>query len=104
MAMHDWNHNGKEDAFDDFMDYQMMNGSDNESDSSSHYSRGGRSSGISTFGAILYTLSGLFWQAFIYTIFDIEVDNVPALVLLILWVVFSFLTAIVVETIKAIRP
>lgn len=86
MAMNDWNQNGKSDAFDHYVDYKL-----------SGRSNGG---GMSTFGAILCVIAGLVEQSIIYTALDIEVDDVPAIVIVILWIVFSVLTGFVVEMVK----
>lgn len=93
MAINDWNQNGKSDAFDHYVDYKLSGGSNGSS---------GRSSGggMSTFGAILCVIAGLVEQAVIYTAFDIEVDDVPAIVILILWIVFSSLTGFIVGIVK----
>ncbi len=54
---------------------------------------------MSTFGAIVCVIGGLILQAILYTALNIEVDNVPILVILILWVVFSGIVAVVVDKI-----
>lgn len=93
MAMNDWNHNGKNDAFDYYVDYKLSGGSNG----SSGRSAGG---GISTFGAILCVIAGLVEQSIIYTALGIEVDDVPTIVIVILWIMFSSITAAVVSSIK----
>ena len=93
MAMNDWNQNGKSDAFDHYVDYKLSGGNNESS---------GRSSGggMSTFGAILCVIAGLVEQSVIYTALDIEVDDVPGIIIVILWVVFSVVTAMIVSARK----
>lgn len=95
MAMHDWNGNGK-DHIDDFIEYQVYN---DVSGKNNGYSSRPSGNGMSTFGAIVSVVGGLFWQAALYTTLGIEVDDVPMLVILILWVVFSMITAAIVNKI-----
>lgn len=58
MAFYDWDHDGKKDSSDDFIEYQIYR----ESTNNNNYtpSSGG---GISTFGAIVATVGGLFLAA-----------------------------------------
>ena len=97
MAMYDWNQNGKSDITDNYMEYQIYKKVSGGVDKPSCTPN--RSSGMSTFGAILCVIGGLILQALLYTVLDIEVDNVPTLVILILWVVFSGIVAVVVDKI-----
>lgn len=58
MAFYDWNHDGKKDVADDYIEYQIYK----ESTSNTNYSgNGGR--GISNFGAGVATVGGLFLGA-----------------------------------------
>ena len=95
MAMYDWNHNGKSDITDNYIEYQVYKNVTEGDHEPVHTPS--RSKGMSTFGAILCVIGGLILQALFYTLLDIEVDNVPALVILILWVVFSGVVAVVVD-------
>lgn len=97
MAMYDWNHNGKNDRMDNYIEYQVYKKVSGEMDKPSYTSS--RSSGMSTFGAIVSVIGGLILQALLYTVLDIEVDNVPILVILILWVIFSGIVAVAVDKI-----
>ena len=54
---------------------------------------------MSTFGAIISVIAGLVLQAALYTELGIDVDDVPVLVIIILWVVFSAIVAVVVDKI-----
>ena len=54
---------------------------------------------MSTFGAIISVIAGLVLQAVLYTVLGIEVDDVPVLIIIILWVVFSAIAAVVVDRI-----
>lgn len=58
MAFYDWNRDGKKDFIDDFIEYQIYK----ESTGNNNYTpRSG--GGISTFGAIVATIGGLFLVA-----------------------------------------
>lgn len=54
---------------------------------------------MSTFGAIVSVIAGLFLQSALYVTLGIDVDDVPVLVIIILWVVFSAIAAVVVDKI-----
>lgn len=91
MALHDWNHNGKDDMMDDYIEYSIYQETMNKKDSSQHsYSSGG----CSRFTAFLIAISGLVIQALLYTILGIDVDNVPALIIWFLWFFFDGLVAV----------
>lgn len=58
MAIHDWNHDGKKDWQDNYIEYQMYKSSTGKDNEPSYtHSRG---SGMSTFGAIISVIAGLF--------------------------------------------
>ena len=44
-------------------------------------------------------IAGLFIQSALYVSLGIDVDDVPVLVIIILWVVFSSITAVLVDKI-----
>ena len=96
MAMYDWNHNGKNDPVDDYLEYQIYHNCKSDNDRPHHTQISG---GISTFGAVFSMICGIVLQAFIYTVFGIDVKDVPVVILLILWVFLSALAAVVVEKI-----
>ena len=96
MAMYDWNHNGKNDPVDDYLEYQIYHNCKSDNDRPHHTQSSG---GISTFGAVFSMICGMVLQAFIYTVFGIDVKDVPVVILLILWVFLSALAAVVVEKI-----
>ena len=97
MVMHDWNHDGKKDMVDNFMEYQIYKDVTGQKDETSYTPS--RGSGMSTFGAIVSVLAGLFLQSALYVTLGIDVDDVPVLVIIILWVVFSAIAAVVVDKI-----
>lgn len=80
MAFYDWNHDGENDYKDEFIEYQNFN----ESDKDSNYipRRGG---GISTLGAIVATVGGLFLASFIVVLFGGGEDT-PVLLTIIVWI------------------
>lgn len=83
MAFYDWNHDGKKDFTDDFIEYQNYKQSTNNSNNTSH---GG--GGISTIGAIVATIGGLFLAAAIVALFG-GGEKTPVLIIIILWAVCS---------------
>lgn len=97
MAIHDWNHDGKKDMVDNFIEYQIYKDVTGQKDEQSYTSS--RGNGMSTFGAIISVIAGLFLQAALYVTLGIDVDDVPVLVSIVLWVVFSAIAAVVVEKI-----
>ena len=58
MAFFDWNHDGKKDFTDDFIEYQVYKNTTNKQN---YTPRSG--GGISTFGAIVATIGGLLLAA-----------------------------------------
>lgn len=97
MAMYDWNHNGKKDMADNFIEYQIYKDVTGQDGELSYTPR--RGGGMSTFGAIICVIAGLFIQSALYASLGIDVDDVPVLVIIILWFVFSSITAVLVEKI-----
>ena len=97
MATHDWNHDGRNDMMDNYMEYQIYKDVTGQNDEPSYTPSKGH--GMSTFGAIISVIAGLVLQAALYTGLGIEVDDVPVFVIIILWVVFSAIAAVVVDKI-----
>ena len=60
----------------------------------------GSGNGMSTFGAIMCTIGSLFGVALIFTVLDVDVENVPAFVIVILWIVIASVIAGVVSAFK----
>ena len=83
MAFRDWNHDGRKDFADDYIEDQIYK----KSISNSNYtSRSG--GGISTFGAIVATIGGLFLAAAIVALLGGGEDT-PVLITIILWIACS---------------
>ena len=97
MATHDWNHDGRNDMMDNYIEYQIYKDVTGQNDEPSYTPS--RGNGMSTFGAIISVIAGLVLQAALYTGLGIEVDAVPVFVIIILWVVFSAIAAVVVDRI-----
>ena len=97
MAMYDWNHNGKNDIAASFIEYLISKDVTGQKDEPSYTPS--RGNGMSTFGAIVSVIAGLFLQAALYVALGIDVDDVPVFVIIILWAVFSAIAAVVVEKI-----
>ncbi len=102
MAMYDWNHNGKNDMADDFMEYQIYKDVMGQDDESSYTPRRSSSGGgTSTFGAIISVIAGFIMQVILYMILGIDVENVPVIVIIILWAVFTAIAAVVIEGLES---
>ena len=56
--------------------------------------------GMSTLGAIMCTIGSLFGVALIFTALDVDVENVPAFVIVILWIIVASVIAGVVSVFK----
>lgn len=78
MAFIDWNNDGKKDIADDFIEYQIYR----QSTKNNNYTP---SRGISTFGAIVATIGGLFLAAAIIALLGGGEDT-PVILTIILWI------------------
>ena len=97
MAMYDWNHDGKKDWQDNFIEYQIYKNTTGKKDKSSYTP--GSGNGMSTLGAIVSVVGGFVLQALLYMVLEIDVDDVPGFVILIFWVLFSVMIAVIVDKI-----
>lgn len=89
MAIRDWNHDGKKDWQDNMIEYQIYK---NSQKNNSNFVP---SNGISTFGAILCTVGGLFLAAIILALLAGDnIDNVPVIVTIILWIICGSVLAV----------
>ena len=103
MSLNDWNHDGKKDGFDNFIEYQIYKDtSENITDTfNSHTGRDDSHKQVmSTIGALLCIFSGLFWQALLFTMLKVDVEVIPALLIIVLWIVFSTITMRIVYSIR----
>ena len=83
MAMYDWNRNEKKDMADNFIEHQIYKDVTGQNEESS-YTPSSRN-GMFTFGVIISVIAGLVLQSVLYTTLGIDVDDVPVLVIIILW-------------------
>lgn len=81
---------------DNYIEYQIYNDVTGQNEKSTHSSNSG---GISTFGAIVSMFAGLFLQSVLYSALGVEVDDVPVLILIVLWIVISFGVACIFDKI-----
>ena len=95
MATHDGNHEGKKDMMDNYIEYQIYKDVTGQNDEPSYTP----SRGTGGFGAIVSVIAGLVLQSVLYVTLGIDVDDVPVIIILILWAVFSTITAMVVDKI-----
>ena len=82
---------------DNFIEYQIYMDVTGEKDKPSYTPS--KRNGMSTFGAIVSVIAGLVLQAALYVALGIDVEDVPVLVIIILWAVFSAIAAVVVDKI-----
>lgn len=83
MAFYDWNQDGKKDLMDDYIEYNIYEQVTGENTNNGYTPRG---NGISTFGAIVATIGGLFLAAAILALLGGGEDT-PMVVTIILWIV-----------------
>lgn len=68
-------------------------------DSNYSFSRGS-GGGMSTLGAIMCTIGSLLGVALIFTALDVDVENVPAFVIVILWIIVASVIGGIVSVFK----
>lgn len=105
MALHDWNNDGKRDFRDDFIQYKIYNdsmkSSNNDDSNKIHHSNNIKKSGISSLGSILSIVLGLIFTAVLFTVLDVDIDNVPVLVICFIWLINSSIVAFLATIIGA---
>ena len=84
MALYDWNGDGKKDFTDDFIEYHIFKQSTSRDSSNNYIPRSG--GGISTFGAIVAVVGGLFLAAAIVALFG-GGEKTPVFITIVLWIV-----------------
>ena len=84
MAFYDWNGDGKKNFTDDFIEYQVYKQSTSKNTNNDYTPRSG--GGISTFGAIVATVGGLFLAAAIVALLGGGEDT-PVLITIVLWII-----------------
>ena len=84
MSLYDWNSDGKKNVTDDFIEYQIYKQSTSKNSNNNYTPRSG--GGISTIGAIVATVGGLFLAAAIVAIFGGGEDT-PVFITIVLWIV-----------------
>ena len=94
MSMYDWNGDGKKDSTDNFIEYQIFNDSTKNSGGSNHSFNGN----MSTLGAIGCVIGGLVVTSLLFS--GADLDNVPGILLAIVWIVASIAIAAVVGDMK----
>lgn len=91
MAMYDWNYDGRKDGIDDYLEYQIIHKDHASGSNRAFYNT--KSTGISTFGAVFSVVSGFVLAVLLYTVCDIDIKDVPVVITILLWVVFSAVMA-----------
>lgn len=102
MAMMDWNDDGKNDIWDDFLEYEICRDGERERQylETMHESReeGTNGGGGNALFAVLVAFSGIIIQALFYTICGIDVDNVPGLIVVFLWIFIDVIVLVVLSS------
>ena len=91
MALFDWNQNGKKDIVDNYIEYQIYKNA-TENKETNNYSSGG-TNGMSTFAALVAVIGGML----IAGMFVSEFEEVPGIVVVILWILASVGIAFLME-------
>lgn len=93
MALFDWNQDGKKDMIDNCIEYQIYKNSTNHDTNNYHSSN---TNGMSTFEALIIVIGGML----IAGMLTMEFEEIPGIVVAILWIIASIGIAFVVEMIK----
>lgn len=99
MALYDWNHDGKKDWQDDYIEYQIykdMTGQNKlDKQKPSFGSEGGSGKGMSNFGAAVSTIGGLFLFVLLCMLLGGAevVENMPVTLIIVLWAICSVVVA-----------
>ncbi len=102
MAGNNWKWDNKDDDLDDYLEYHYIF-EENEKQNNTGTQRKigkGKPGKTSNGAALFYTFSGLIEQAFLYTILGVDVEKIPAILIVVLWIVLSVITANIVGKIK----
>lgn len=92
MALHDWNHDGKKDMLDNYMEYQIYK----KTTGKKQVGGSGSGGSASTFGAIVAVIGGLFLAAAIMALLCGDGD-VPVILTIILWVICASVISVWLE-------
>ena len=95
MAFTDWNGDGKNDIVDDSIEYNLVQNSINNSGTGGGGNR--PSGGGSTSSAVLCAIAGLVEDALFFALLGIDADDIPIVVLVIMWAVFALITSAVTD-------
>lgn len=98
MALHDWDNDGDRDMRDNFIEYHVYKDVTDEHSGSGYTPR--RTGELSTFETIISLVVGLLLECAIFTGLGIDVSKVASLFVLILWIVFSVIVAVIIGVIK----
>lgn len=99
MVFHDWNNDGKKDFKDDFIEYKIyeesMKSNNNDGRKKINHSKTRNKGQISSFGSILSIILGLVLTSILFTILDVNIDNVPVLVICFIWLINTSIIAFI---------
>ena len=88
MALFDWNWDGKIDMQDNFIEYEVYRraNKNRKQPTGRRYRKG-----ISGAGVFIGMIVGLVMEAMVFMFLGIDIEDVPLIIHLILWIVFSFM-------------
>ncbi len=91
MAFNDWNHDGKKDWQDNFIEYQIYKDVTGDKDEKPQFTSNRSNNGaMSTFGAVLATIATIIiTAAIIGVIFGGDVSNLPGWLLLVIFIIVA---------------
>lgn len=96
MSMYDWNGDGKKDAADNFIEYNICQDS-TKGNGDHNYSRSSDGN-VSTLGAIGCAVGGFLATALLFS--GTDLDHIPTIFLLLIWFTLSVLIGWIVNKLK----
>lgn len=94
MALFDWNQNGKKDIVDNCIEYQIYKNSTQNKETNNYSSN--ETNGMSTFSALVVVIGGML----IAGMFATEFEEMPGIVVILLWFLASIGIAFLMELFK----
>ncbi|HKM22415.1 MAG TPA: hypothetical protein VJZ01_10290 [Lachnospiraceae bacterium] len=96
MALFDWNGDGKKDIYDNLIEYQVYKNSTKKSSNKDYSSSS--DGNMSTLGAAGSVFGGLVVTSLLFS--GVNLDQVPAFILIVIWIVATAVIAAIVSTFK----
>ena len=103
MAIHDWNNDGKKDIMDDLIEYKIYEESvkGNNKNYTNKIKKEKTNNGeISSFAYMVSIVLGLIFTAVQFTLLDANIDNIPVLVICLIWLINTSIIVFIATIIK----